>query len=101
MGIEKRKGSNVVLCDKCGGVISWEVDSNLKHGFTCTKCIDKDYGKYRVLDLYKYEIERLGIDPDNLTDDKMAVIADKLSAELLMGGYWTSLQKILIEEDLA
>ena len=72
--IGKRAGKQVVLCDKCDSVISWEIDSNIAHGYTCTKCIDKDYNKYRILDLHKYELERLGVtDTDKLSHDKMAL----------------------------
>ena len=89
------KGEQVVLCDVCGGVISWQLDHNLKYGYICTNCIDKDFGKFRVLDLYRYELERLGVNPDILSDKNMSNISKELSHRVLLGEYWNHLQHII------
>lgn len=86
MGIEKRKGSNVIICDRCGRVISWEINSNIKHGYVCSNCLDKDYGKFRVVDIFREEFEPLiGKEAsNNLTDEEMSVISDVMMARLQM-----------------
>lgn len=86
--IEERKGRNVVLCDKCGELITWEIDSNLKHGYKCTACIDRDYGKFRVLTINKYELSIYGVNSDKISDKAMTKLADELNAKILLSDFY-------------
>jgi formylmethanofuran dehydrogenase subunit E len=86
--VEERKGRNVVLCDECGELISWSLDSNMKHGYKCTSCIDRDYGKFRVLTINKDELSAYGVNPDKVSDKALKRLADELNAAILLGNFY-------------
>lgn len=76
------------MCDRCGGMISWEVDSNLKHGHICTKCIDRDFGKYRILTLDKYDLKIYGVDPSSVSDDELDNCGEFVTDRVMSGSYY-------------
>ncbi len=81
-------GQKVVMCEECGSVILWKIDSDAKHGFECTKCLDKKRGVYRVIDFAKDELEYAGFDPDSLSPDILSGLEKHLRESIMAGPYW-------------
>jgi hypothetical protein len=98
MSLDKRGGKTVVCCDKCGDIISWKITPAVEHGYTCTNCIDKDYGKYRVVDIFEEEIKEYTKDKKVLPKKDIKYVIDTVRSGIMFDNLYYSLIKKALED---
>jgi hypothetical protein len=89
------------ICSKCGNIISDDVVVDaIEYSDICTACIDRKFKRYRVAELTVDDLRAMGYDTADLSDDRMAEIADTLKSNLLISPYWDALDKTASEMEL-
>jgi len=90
------------ICSECGNIISDDIVVDaIEYSNVCTGCIDRKFKRYRIAELTVEDLRAMGYDTADLSDDKMAEIADTLKSNLLISPFWEELDRAASELQLS